>query len=124
MAGKAQAQVEGPLQGGEVSQLAPARTRRKGPTAAEFVASLSREHIENMRWALLNADELSDYEGRWVVIASQRVYCAGDSLEEVEQQARRAGLDKRDILIEYVYPFDVTLVVVARGATRCRQRSV
>ncbi len=114
MAHKERSDLGEPLDRSNSGRGMSTSARTEGPTAAEFVASLSREHIDNMTWALENADELTKYEGRWVVIAGQRIFCSGHSLEDVEQQALRAGLDRRDILVEYVYPFDITLSCPAR----------
>jgi hypothetical protein len=111
MANRERGHVQEPSREADSIQERSAPTRAKGPTAAEVAASVTRELMENMRWEEKNAQELAKYEGRWVVIAGQRVYCSGDSLEEVEEQALRGGLDKRDILVDYVHPFDITLYI-------------
>lgn len=94
----------------EPGRTSSAATRAEGPTAAEFVASLSREHIRNLLWLQQHEDELAKHEGQWVVIAKQSFYCTGKTQEDVEAQAIRDGLRVGDFIVEYVFPFDVTLV--------------
>ncbi|MBM4035284.1 MAG: hypothetical protein FJ291_26365 [Planctomycetes bacterium] len=108
MGNRERGQLEEPSRGGDSGQERSAPPRAKGPTAAQVAASVTPELIENMRWGLANAQEIARHEGRWIVIARQRVYCSGDSLEEVEEQTLRGGLDKRDILVDCVCPFDMT----------------
>ncbi|MBM4041500.1 MAG: hypothetical protein FJ290_23610 [Planctomycetes bacterium] len=112
MANREHARAVEPAPDVEPRHRASAPVHPRGPSAAEFVASLSREHVRNLQWLLEHEDELAKYEGQWVLVAEQRIYCTGRTQEEVEERALQDGLKSGDFLLEYVFPFDISLLAV------------
>lgn len=79
----------------------PARKEQPMPTK-EFVSRLSPEYIKNMQWLMQNPNELAGYEGQFVVIANQQIYCSGESREAVEKIISEDNIPRKDIVIERI----------------------
>ena len=73
------------------------QTERKRLTNAEI--------DEIQRWLAAHPEVLAGYENQWVAVADERVLAHGESMGEVEEEARRQGYDEALLVPVMPYPW-------------------
>lgn len=89
----------------------PAREERLGKplmSAQEFVSRLSPELLKNMQWSMEHWGEFGRYEGQFIGIVNQQVYCSGNTREDVKKRIVEDGFSLKDVIIDYVDDFSAT----------------
>lgn len=82
-----------------------ARSEKKRPDAPrvpDYVPTLGESRLATMRWLLTNPDVLTEYAGKWVVLAECKVCLAGDAPDEIIAKAEEAGVPRSDMVVEYL----------------------